>query len=50
MRYWPKGGMCSACKHKHADCSDKCFEDMPRYETHSDFIIVICTDFEREKE
>ena len=46
--YVPKGGMCTACKKKHENCSKLEFEKMPIVNTFHDTAFVKCTEFERE--
>lgn len=51
--YQPKGGMCASCKDFLKNCTSLNFKNMPvidRYNHNGDdFIIVKCTNFERQK-
>ncbi len=43
--YYPKGGRCSACSKRAADCSSLPFEEMPVHRRDGADAIVICTEF-----
>lgn len=45
--FYPKGGRCSACSKRLADCSDLPFDQMPIHRRDGCDAVVICSDFEQ---
>jgi len=46
--YEPKGGMCAVCEHKHDDCTELNFSEMPVHCRLEEIHVVICTNFMKE--
>ena len=47
--FYPKGGMCCACKHFQRGCSHLDFKTMPVISRRDNEHIVRCTDFSRSQ-
>lgn len=45
--YYPKGGRCSACRHRERDCSALPFHTMPVHRRDGADVVVICTEYDQ---
>lgn len=51
MTHQPKGGMCTACAHRHSDCSALPFHAMPVIKQYQDGVKAVrCEQFKRKEQ